>query len=262
MTSSLPLSESPSPDSPRSTIWRQATSISLAVTPFGVAFGVASGQAGLSWVEAVGFSTLVFSGSAQFAAVGVLGEGGSVATAVISGLLLNLRSLAFGVVMAPALNGPRWWRALAAQLMIDESTAVATAQRERRWQRYGYLAAGLGVFVLWNASTLLGASLLGGSDDLIEATGIDATIPAAFLALLWPRLQDPVQRVIAGVGAVIAVVSAPLLPPGLPIIAAGLAVAIARPWRSSAGTVDPNETVEPNLNVDPKPDPGPAEADR
>ncbi|MCP4227795.1 MAG: AzlC family ABC transporter permease [Actinomycetia bacterium] len=212
---------------------RQALSISFAVVPFGVAFGVAADQAGLRVIEAVGFSALVFTGSAQFAAVSVLADGGTVAAAIISGLLLNLRSLAFGIVMAPALRGPIWWRALASQLMIDESMAVASAQQERRWQRYGFLAGGLGVFVFWNTSTLLGASVLSSSDDLIERAGIDATIPAAFLALLWPRLVDRTQRLVALLGAGIALLTAPLLPPGLPIIAAAAAVLMVKPWKTN-----------------------------
>ena len=80
----------------------QALSIALAVSPFSVAFGVACSEAGLSVWEALGFSTLVFSGSAQFAAVSVLSDGGTAVAAVTSGLLLNLRSLAFGVAMAGA----------------------------------------------------------------------------------------------------------------------------------------------------------------
>ena len=227
MTTTSPTDD---PVSPRRAVWRQALSICLAVTPFGLAFGVVCDQAGLSLAEALGFSTLVFTGSAQFAAVTILGDGGTVVAAVVSGLLLNVRSLAFGIVMAPALRGPRWWRALVSQLMIDESTAVGSAQRELRWQRYGYLVSGLGVFVFWNASTVLGASLLTGADDLIERAGIDATIPAAFLALVWPRLLEPTQRLVAGLGAVIALATAPLLPPGLPIIVAAAAVVVARPW--------------------------------
>ena len=198
--------------------------------PFGVAFGVASDQGGLRVIEAVGFSALVFSGSAQFAAVSVLSDGGTVAAAVISGLLLNLRSLAFGLVMAPALHGPRWWRAVAAQLMIDETTAVGSAQREVRWQRYGYLVTGVTLFTLWNLSTLLGVSVLGSADELIDRAGIDATIPAAFLALLWPRLRDQRQRQISVLGALTAFALAPVVPPGVPIIAAALAVVVARPW--------------------------------
>jgi predicted branched-subunit amino acid permease len=218
------------PASPRPAIVRQAASISLAVVPFGVAFGVACREAGLRLSEAIGFSTLVFAGSAQFAAVSVLADGGSVATAVASGLLLNLRSLAFGVAMGPALGGRWWQRAAASQLMIDESTAIGSAQTGLRWQRFGYLAGGLGVFAAWNLATALGASVVAGAGEVIETAGIDATIPAAFLALLWPRLRDRRQRGVAAGGAAIALATAPVLPAGLPVIAAAAAVAVARPW--------------------------------
>ena len=216
------------------TIRAQALSIALAVSPFGVAFGVACSEAGLTVWEALGFSTLVFSGSAQFAAVSVLSDGGTAVAAVTSGLLLNLRSLAFGVAMAGALKGPLWWRALTAQLMIDESTAVGSVQRTDTLRRYGYLAGGLAVYVLWNLSTVLGASVLSSSEQLIEDLGIDATIPAAFLALLWPRLADPTQRLSAVLGAVVALALVPISPAGVPIIAAAGAVVVARPWREVA----------------------------
>jgi 4-azaleucine resistance transporter AzlC len=217
--------------SPRQAIIRQTASIALAVTPFGVAFGVSCQEAGLNLAETIGFSTLVFAGSAQFAAVGVLAGGGSAAAAVAAGLLLNLRSLAFGVAMAPALRGPRWQRALAAQLMIDESTAIATAQTGRRWQRLAFLVSGTGLFVSWNVATVVGASAFGGAGDLIETAGIDATIPAAFAALLWPRLRERSQRLAAVGGAAIAFATAPLLPAGVPIVGAARAVALARPWK-------------------------------
>lgn len=219
----------------RRRILRQAVSISLAVTPFGVAFGVVCSEAGLSLLEAMGFSTLVFTGSAQFAAVSVLAEGGTVPAAVVAGLLLNLRCLAFGVVMAPSLQGSFPWRMAVSQLMIDESTAVGSVQTGHRWRRYGFLAGGLGVFFTWNLSTALGVVLLGDASDLIQTAGIDATIPAAFLALLWPRLADRRQRAIAVLGAAIALLVAPVVPPGLPILAAALAVVVVKPWRRGSG---------------------------
>jgi predicted branched-subunit amino acid permease len=214
----------------RAEIRRQALSIALAVSPFGVAFGVVCADAGLTVWQALGFSTLVFSGSAQFAAVSILADGGGALAAVSAGLLLNLRSLAFGVTMAGALKGPMWWRALTSQLMIDESTAIGSVQRTDELRRYGYLAGGLAVFVLWNVTTVLGVSVLSSSEGLIVDLGIDATIPAAFLALLWGRLADPEQRMIAAVGALIALVLVPVSPAGVPIIAAAGAVVLARPW--------------------------------
>ncbi len=231
-TSATPPSEADA--AVRNRILRQAASISLAVSPFALAFGILCAEAGFRLIEAIGFSSIIFGGSSQFASALVLADGGTVVAAVLAGALLALRSLAFGVVMAPALRGPLWWRALASQLMIDESLAVGTAQTELRWRRFGYLAGGIGVFVLWNLFTVLGFTILGGAGDLVTDLGIDATIPAAFLALLWPRLIDPRQRLIAAAGAVVAIAGAPLLPPGIPIVLAATAVALLRPWQEPA----------------------------
>lgn len=216
----------------RARIHRQAASVALAVAPFGVVFGVACADAGLSWVDATGFSALVFAGSSQFAAVGVLGDGGTAIAAVVAGLLLNLRSLAFGVVLAPDLHGPLWKRALLSQLVIDESTAVATVQEGRRWRRYGFLAGGLAVFVLWNLTTLLGVALASFGDEFVAEWGLDAAPPAAFVALLWPRVVGRSRsgdRHVALVGAAVAAVATPFVPPGVPILLAAIGVLAARP---------------------------------
>ncbi len=209
----------------RRAIHRQAASIVAAVAPFGIVFGAAAATAGLSLLQAIGFSALVFGGSSQFAAVEILGDGGSIASAAIAGLLLNVRSLAFGVIMAPALFGAWWQRAAMSQLMIDESTAVGAAQHERRWRRYGYLVAGTGVFVVWNVTTILGFVAFSGAGDLITDLGLDAAGPAAFLALLWPRLSSAPQRRTAIAGALIALALIPFAPPGVPILAAMFGVA-------------------------------------
>jgi predicted branched-subunit amino acid permease len=209
------------------------------VTPFGVAFGIACVEAGLSVWQAAAYSSLVFTGSAQFAAVEVIGDGGTAAAAIAAGLLLNLRSVAFGVVMAPALTGPRWKRALWSQLMIDESTAVGAAQNEKRWRRYGYLCSGVAIFVTWNVSTLVGAAGLSSTGDLVHDWGIDATIPAVFLALLWPRLADAGQWRSALAGALLALALVPVAPPGVPIVVAGLGVLAG--WRSGPGEAEPSD---------------------
>ena len=208
----------------RRAIHRQAASIVAAVAPFGVVFGATAATAGLSLLQAIGFSSLVFGGSSQFAAVEILGDGGSVASAAVAGLLLNVRSLAFGVIMAPALTGVLWQRAAMSQLMIDESTAVGTSRPELHWRRYGYLVAGVGVFLIWNLTTVPGFLVFSGAGDLITDLGLDAAGPAAFLALLWPRLSLRPQLRTAIAGACIAVVLVPLTPAGVPILAAMVGV--------------------------------------
>lgn len=199
-------------------------SIALATTPFGLTFGAIGTASGLTLAETMGFSLFVFTGSAQFAAVVVLGEGGAVAAAVTAGLLLNLRSLAFGILLAPDLRGPVWWRALVSHLVIDESTAVATAESEPASRRWGFIVGGAAVFGLWNLSTWLGAVAVSTGGDTIERYGLDATIPAAFLGLLWPRLARAEQRRVALVGVGIALALTPFTPPGVAVVAAVAAV--------------------------------------
>jgi 4-azaleucine resistance transporter AzlC len=209
----------------RKSIVRQALAIGVSLIPFGLAFGVACTRADLTWLQALAFSSLVFTGGSQFAAVGVLGDGGSPVAAVVAGLLLAVRSLVYGIVMTPWLRGSFGFRAAASQLMIDESLAVSTAQPEDQdARRLGYFAGGLSVFVFWNISTVVGALAFSNAGSFVTTWGIDATIPAAFAALLWPRLAMMDQRRVALLGALIALLFVPLVPPGIPIVLAGLAV--------------------------------------
>jgi 4-azaleucine resistance transporter AzlC len=225
----------------RSSIIGQAMAIGVSLIPFGLAFGVACTRADLTWLQALAFSSLVFTGGSQFAAVGVLGDGGSPIAAIVAGLLLAVRSLVYGIVMTPWLRGSFGFRAAASQLMIDESLAVSTAQPEEQDARkLGYLAGGLSVFVFWNTSTVVGALAFANSGSFVTTWGIDATIPAAFAALLWPRLAKFDQRRVAIVGALIALMFVPLVPPGIPIVLAGLAVV--------AGMIDVSERFGRKVN--------------
>jgi predicted branched-subunit amino acid permease len=208
----------------RSALTKQALSIGVSLIPFGLAFGVQCTQAKLQWFHALGMSSLVFTGGTQFAAVGVLKDGGTAAAAIAAGLLLSLRSLVYGLMMAPTLKGSLPFRMGASQLMIDESVAVSSAQQSPAARRAGYLAGGLSVFLFWNVSTMVGFWALGANADFTQRFGLDVTVPAAFAALVWPRLGDPLQRLVAIVGAVIAFGLIPIAPAGMPIVAAALAV--------------------------------------
>jgi len=217
-------------DAQRRSIRAQAISIGLAIAPFGLAFGALCAESGIGVWEALGFSSIVFGGSSQFAAVSVLADDGTVIAAITAGLLLNLRSLAFGVSMAASLKGSLLWRAGVSQLMIDESTAIGSSQATHELRRYGYLWGGLSVFVLWNATTLIGVSVLSEAESLITDLGIDATIPAAFLGLIWNKLENAKHRAVAVIGAITALVLIPFTPAGIPVIAAASAIIWVRPW--------------------------------
>ncbi len=220
-----------SPDRARPT--RDGVAIGVAVGAVGIAFGVLARSSGLSVEKACALSLFVFTGASQFAALSVLGAGGSVLSALGSALLLGSRNALYGAVVARWFDRPGLRHVPMVQLVIDESTGVGAAQPDandldRHGARRGFLAAGLSVYVCWNLGTLLGA-LLGDVIGDPMRLGMDAVFPAAFMALLVPHLREPRGRAAALSAAAVSLVALPVLPAGLPIlVAAFVVVPIAR----------------------------------
>jgi 4-azaleucine resistance transporter AzlC len=203
---------------------RNAIVLGAAVGVFGVSFGVLATTAGLTAAQACAMSVLVFTGASQFAAVGVIATGGSLASAFGSALLLAARNAAYGVAMAPTFRDhPRGRRLLAAQVVIDETTAMATAQAGRRARIEAFWVTGIAVFTFWNLGTLVGA-VAGGAIGDPEAWGLDAAFPAGYVALAVPHLRTRQGRIAAVAGVAISLTLVPLAPAGVPIVAAALGV--------------------------------------
>jgi len=112
--------------------------------------------------------------------------------------------------------------ALAAHWVIDETTAVALAQPSRRAARLGFTLTGLTLYVLWNLTTFLGALGAEAIGDT-AAWGLDAAGPAVFLALLAPMLKSATERATAGIAVLLGLGLLPVLPAGVPVLAAALA---------------------------------------
>lgn len=196
-----------------------AAGIGVAVGVYGISFGVLAVAAGLTAAQACVMSMLVFTGASQFTFIGVLAGGGGALAAAGPAVMLALRNAAYGLSLAPILPGRLRDRALAAHLVIDESTAMARAEDDPGAARRAFLATGVSVWIFWNAGTLAGALLGSGLGDP-RAFGLDAMFPAAFLALLAPQLRRPGAPVAALAGAAIALVVVPFAPAGVPVIAA------------------------------------------
>ncbi|WP_062465553.1 AzlC family ABC transporter permease [Demequina maris] len=210
---------------------QQALSVSLATGAYGLSFGALSVAAGLDVWQTAALSLLVFSGGSQFAFVGVIGAGGGAAAAVATSTFLGLRNGFYGVGLAPVLRPMRGLRkAWGAQVTIDESTAVALAQpaEDLPARRAGFWWTGVGVFVAWNAITVLGA-LLGSRIGDPADWGLDAAAAAAFLALVWPRLAHRRAQAVAAASSVLALALTPVAPPGVPVLAAAV-VAVVAGW--------------------------------
>jgi 4-azaleucine resistance transporter AzlC len=215
---------------PRNTV-RDALSVSVTVGAYGVAFGAASVAAGFSVLQSCLFSLFTFTGASQFAAIGVVASGGPAASAIATASMLGTRNALYGIQMAPVLRVRGLRRILAAHVTIDESTAVSLSQAPRGLDamRVGFWVTGLGVFLFWNLFTLLGA--LGAKALGNPASwGLDAAVPAVFLGLVWPRLENNYLRLVAVVSMAFAIAVTPLLPAGLPIIVTA-SVAVVMGWR-------------------------------
>ncbi|MCW2505868.1 MAG: AzlC family protein [Actinomycetia bacterium] len=207
----------------RTSVIRASIAVGAATGAYGISFGAVSVAAGLSVAQTCALSLLMFTGGSQFALVGVLGAGGGTAAAVAAAVGLGSRNAFYGLRISPIL-GLRWPRkALAAQLVIDESAAMASAQPTPELGRTGFWATGLAVFVLWNLGTLAGAAGATAVPDP-RVLGLDAAAPAAFLALLARQVRGRRAWVVTLLAAVIALASAPFVPAGVPILlAAGAA---------------------------------------
>ena len=211
-----------------STTFRDSLSVSITVGAYGTAFGAAAVANGFSVLQTCLLSLLTFSGASQFAVIGVLGAGGGAISGIATASLLGIRNGVYGVIMAPRLKVKGFKRIVAAQITIDESTAVALGQEVRgeSAMRQGFWLTGFGVFLFWNLFTVAGALGAQAMGD-IRAWGLDSAVPAAFLGLVWPRLKTNRDRILAIGCIVFALAMTPILPAGLPIIAtAFIAVAV------------------------------------
>lgn len=205
---------------------RIGLSIALATGLYGISFGALAVASGFSVLQTALLSLLMFTGGSQFAFIGVVGAGGTGAAAFGASSLLGVRNAVYGAQINRLLRPRRWWRPLAAQLTIDESAATAASQQDPAEQRRGFWVAGLGVYLLWNLFTLVGA-LLGDAMGDPRRWGLDGAAAAAFLGLLWPRLRSREPVAIAVACALVTVLALPWLPPGVPIL---LAAAVAAIW--------------------------------
>jgi predicted branched-subunit amino acid permease len=200
--------------------------VGAATGAYGISFGAVATASGLDVWQACALSLLVFTGASQFAFVGVVAAGGAPVTGALTAALLGSRNLFYGIALAPRLRVSGWRRLVAAQVVIDESTAMGLGQTDDRQSRLAFHLTGWSVFVLWNLMTLVGA-VAGAAMGDPRTFGLDAAVGAAFLALLWPRLSAWPQRVVAIVGAGAAIGLVPWTPAGAPVIVGGAIAVVA-----------------------------------
>ncbi len=200
---------------------RDSALVWLASGVVGVSFGAIAVAGGLPvWVPVL-MSLIVYAGSAQFSAVGVLLAGGGPVAAAATGLLLNTRTAAFSLAVADVIGGRgRLARFLGAHLVTDETVAFTLAQTDPVRRRAAFWVNGLGLFAAWNTGVLAGA-LAGSALGDTAAYGLDAAFPAVLVALVLPALrEDAGIRQAAVLGAAVALAVTPAVPAGVPVLLA------------------------------------------
>jgi 4-azaleucine resistance transporter AzlC len=207
-----------------------ALALGLGTGVYAISFGALAVAAGLSAWQAQALSLLMFTGASQFALIAVVASGGSALVAIATSTLVGTRNAFYAVAMAPVLEARGLRRLLAAQATIDESTGMAARyEKDRDSARLAFWSTAAAIYVLWNLGTLIGALGAGMLEDP-DVLGLDAAAPAAFLALVWPRLTSWPMRAVAIVSLVSAVALSPFIGAGLPVLmggAAGIVVGLA-----------------------------------
>jgi 4-azaleucine resistance transporter AzlC len=197
-----------------------------------MSFGVVARQAGFSPLQAVATSAFVFAGSAQFAALAVVTGGGTLAAGIAAATLMNGRFLAMGIAIAPSLPGGPLRRGLQGQAVVDASWALAN-RGDGTFDRWLLFGTTLPQYVTWTLGTVagvFGGTLLGDTDKL----GLDAVFPTFFLGLVLAELRDPRSRVVAALGAAIALALVPFTPAGVPVLAAATAALLGLSRKGAA----------------------------
>lgn len=202
--------------------------VCLAVGVIGVSYGTTAVAQGFpAWLPIV-LGTVVLAGGAEFLFLGIIAAGGSPVAAVLAGLLVNARHLSYGLSIPDAVGtGAR--RLLGVHVMNDEAVALALAESDHIRRKAVYWACGLGVLAVWPLGAALGV-LLGSLVPDTAALGLDAVFPAVLLALVLPALRDRATFGAVAIGTSVALLGAPFLPAGLPVLLAltGLAYASFR----------------------------------
>ena len=203
---------------------RQAIPFAVAGFLLSVSFGVVAQDAGLSPLAAIVMSLIVFAGSAQFAAIAIVGGGGTVGAAIGAAALMNSRFLPMGAALGPSLPGGPAKRAAQGQAVVDASWALA-GRGDGSFDRWLLFGATATQYVTWQLGTIagaLGGDLLGDPDKL----GLDAIYPAFFLGLLLAEARTRRAVAVAALGACIALALVPFTPAGVPILAASAAALV------------------------------------
>lgn len=190
---------------------RDIAPVVLGLLPFGTVVGVAVHDAGVAPAPGLATSALLYGGTANIAALTLIGAGAGPAAVLLAVIVVNARLLVYGAGLEPRFRDqPAWFRWLGPQLIVDQSFAAATSRPDladpARFRHY-WLTTGAVIGAGW-CSAIAGGLVLG--PVLPPGTPLDIAAPATMAVLLAPRLTTRPGAAAAIAAAVVAALSAGL----------------------------------------------------
>ena len=184
----------------------QALPIVLGYVPIGIAYGILAQKAGISTVNTLLMSVIVFAGSSQLIAVGLFSAGVPPVSIILTTFVVNLRHMLMSAAVAPYLKG---WRKIELAGFAYELTDETFAVHSGRFVSYGPdKAEAFTINVIAQAAWVLGTWLgivVGGFIKDPKSLALDYALPAMFIALLVMQIKDRVQIAVALLTGVLAV---------------------------------------------------------
>lgn len=208
--------------------------VALSAFAFGFVFGVLARQAGLSLLEVTLMSGFVFAGSAQLIALELWTAPLPVLAIILTTLIVNLRYLLLSAALRTWFSKLPTWKAYGSVFfMADENWALTMRDLQRGSGNGAYLlGSGLCLFVCWVSSTFLGHTV-GGAVVNPAQWGLDFVSTAIFVALLVAMWKGKSNLLPWAVAAVVAIVSAQLIPGKWYILFGSISGSIVGAWRDA-----------------------------
>jgi 4-azaleucine resistance transporter AzlC len=158
----------------------------LGYLSIGFAAGVVEKTAGLSIAEIALMSILLYAGSGQFIAAGMIAASNPISAIIFTVLFINLRHLLLSAAIAPYFRQlPPWKNMFVGSLLTDETFGVAINHLQNKQHASYKWMIGLNItaYLNWIIANIAGG-YFGKWIPNPESLGLDFALPGMFIGLL------------------------------------------------------------------------------
>ncbi|MDK9777503.1 MULTISPECIES: AzlC family ABC transporter permease [Vibrio] len=164
--------------------------LSIAVLPWGLLAGSFAIDTGLHPLEGQALSAILFAGSAQLVAMGMIKAGAGLTTMLLTTFFITSRHFLYSVSMRSKISPlPLKWRLSLGFLLTDELFAIVGHQSDKQFDRWYALGAGLSFYLFWNFATLAGI-VAGSLIPELNELGLEFAVAATFIAIVVPTIKS------------------------------------------------------------------------